>query len=378
MKKHNSSFIYAGKRFGILLLVLALAFGAGSAAAEDSLHSLRTTIMEQIETDISDSAAQLIQPIHYTETVNGVEITILEAAYDGRTLFLQYSFRLPGVDTPLGVTAAEWFGEELPEGMDPDAYVYGLAEGAEELMDSSDVGWWCDEIWIDGTPLSDMPEGSGQYFSGTGVPGELIETDVWRLDNVGIFLEGKVKISLPIGERQDLADYARDTHPETRDADGRMLLPEKGVITFDFDAKDICSSLQVFRPEGETVLPMVTVSSLEAVFSPMMIYITMDLTVPEEVMAAYIAENGPMVLDEEGNELWENGPMDVFSSWLDNLQLTDGSGAVLFPDSVGPAACSDSEAEFLLPCPETLPDALYLAPVGEDGIPDLSLALRIK
>ncbi len=376
--KNHSNFVRIGKRFGILFLLLALVLGAVSAAGEDSLHSLRTTIMEQTESELSESAAQLIQPIGHSETAGNVEITILEAAYDGRTLFLQYSFRLPDVDMPLGITAAEYYGEDLPEGMDPDAYVYGLADGADELMDNSGVGWWCDEIWIDGVPLSDMPDGSGQYFSGTGVPGEFIETDVWRLDNVGVFLEGKVKISLPIGEKQDLADYARDMHPETRDAEGRMLLPEKGIVTFDFDARDVLSSLRIIRPEGETVLPMVTVNIREAVFSPMMTYITMDLTVPEEVMAAYIAENGVMALDEDGNEMWENGPMNVFGSWIDSLQLVDGSGTLLFPDSVGPVACSDSDAEFLLPCLETLPDALYLAPVSEDNVADLSLAIRIK
>lgn len=36
-------------------------------------------------------------------TVNGVEVTVNEAVYDGRTLYLMWTYRLPDVDVPLGV-----------------------------------------------------------------------------------------------------------------------------------------------------------------------------------------------------------------------------------------------------------------------------------
>ena len=69
--------------------------------------------------------------------------------------------------------------------------------------------------------------------------------------------------------------------------------------------------------------------------------------------------------------------MDVFSSWLDSLQLVDGAGTVLFPDLSGPDAYSDEMAEFVFPYLETLPEALYLAAVDENGTVDMSFAVPL-
>ena len=204
------------KRSGIFAFLIALVMVtvACSAAFAESTEGVAELVSEMTETPMPESAAQLIQHDLYQETVNNVEITIREAAYDGRSLFLEYVFRMLDVNEPLGITAAEAYGDELPEGMAPDQYVYGLAENAEDLLYSHNVGWWIDGIWIDGKPLSDMPGGSGQYTSGNSIPGEFVETDVWRLDNVDVYLNGKVQISLPIGDRQNLDDYTMDEHPE--------------------------------------------------------------------------------------------------------------------------------------------------------------------
>ena len=215
-----------------------------------------------------------------------------------------------------------------------------------------------------------MPDSSGQYLTGTGTPGELIEEDAWRLDNLGVFLEGEVRISLPIGEHQSPDVLARDE-------EGRARLPENGVVTFTFDAEDALSRVRVLHPEGETVLPEVTVSVREAAFTPLMTYITLDLTVNPDAMAAFIDENGECVVDEDGEELWEYGPMDVFGAWTESLTLTDGEGNVLFPECIGPDAYSDLDASFLCPCVETMPDALYLAPVDDEGVADMEHAVRI-
>lgn len=358
-----------------LLTALAMILAAGAASAETM--DILSMIAEHTGAEAPESAAGLIQPIQYQETIGNTEITIQEAAYDGRSLFLVYSFRMTDVDHPLGLTAWEFYGEELPEDQDPNEYVYGMTGDAENLLWEHGVGWWTDGIWINGTVLDDMPEGSGQYLSGTDAPGELIENDIWRLDNVGVFLERPVQISLPIGERQDYTEYSRNEHPEKYDADGRMILPEKGMITFTFNPKDILSSVQVFRPEGETVSPAVTAKVREAAFSPLMTYITLDLTVNPDAMDAFIAENGEGMTDDNGEIIWPYGPIDVFGEWVESLTLTDGSGMVLFPDVYGMAACSDEGAEFLLPCLETLPEALYLAPVSEEGVADLTQAIPL-
>ena len=150
-----------------LLVVMVMTIAALPAASAEQEWHLFETIAEYTEGEVPESAAAVMQRIGHQETVNNVEITILEAGYDGRTLFLEYSFRMLDVDKPLGITAREAFEDEVPEGFDPDAYVYGMTEDAEELLAEHSVGWWVDGIWINGKELGDMPDGSGQYLTGT-------------------------------------------------------------------------------------------------------------------------------------------------------------------------------------------------------------------
>ena len=46
------------------------------------------------------------------------------------------------------------------------------------------MNWWIDTIWINGKAM-DIPNGSQSGMTGSDVPGELVVTDVWRLDNEG-------------------------------------------------------------------------------------------------------------------------------------------------------------------------------------------------
>ena len=75
-------------------------------------------------------------------------------------------------------------------------------------------------------------------------------------------LSGTVEISLPIGERQPLEEYMWAEHPEKYDADGNLLLPEKGIVTFTLDTDDILSKVRCEYPniptEGETVTARAT------------------------------------------------------------------------------------------------------------------------
>ena len=365
MKKH---FIRS-----ILALMFALVMTVSFAAGEE--FGLVSLIREQTEGDVPESAAALIRKDLYRETVNNVEITIREAAYDGRSLFLVYGFRMTDVDHPLGLTAADYYGDDLPEGIAPDEYVYSLAEDAEDLLEAHNIGWWIDDIWFDGKPMNDMPDGSGQFLTGTGEPGELVECDIWRLDNLDIALEGKVQISLPIGDKQDYEEYYG--HEEKYGEDGLMKVPEEGMITFAFDAADYASSVRVFRPETETVLPDVTVSVREAAFSPVMTYIKLDLAVNPDALEAFIAENGEGAADENGEIIWPYGPMDVIGEWIESMQLIDGNGTILFPDNIGPSEYGDESAEFICPYLETIPDALYLAPIDDAGCADMNRAIPL-
>ena len=297
----------------------------------------------------------LMQSNLYQETVNNVEINVLEAGYDGRTLFLQYSYRMLDVDK---------------------AFTDGISVEDEQLLYNHNVGWWIDNLWINGKSM-DMANGSGVLKTGSDVPGEIIVTEYWRLDNVGISLDGPVQISLPIGERQNLADYSRKNHPEMYDADGTLKLPEKGMVTFTYDAGDIRSQVKTFKLDGETVLPEVTAKVREAAFSPLMTYITLELKVDPDALAAFIAENGPGEKTENSEVIFPYSAMDVFSKWINSLELVDGRGVLVFPGYYGLDGYGNEWAEFLYPYLENIPDELYLAPVKDDVV-DMSQAVRVK
>lgn len=125
--------------------------------------------------------------------------------------------------------------------------------------------------------------------------------------------------------------------------------------------------------------PEVTAKVTEAVFTPLMTYITLDLKVNPDAMAAFIAENGEGYKDENGNILWPYGGMDVFGEWILSLQLVDGNGTVVFPDyQGGQNGYGNDRAEFLYPYMECIPvEQLYLAPV-ESGTVDMSRAVLVK
>ncbi len=308
------------------------------------------------------NADDLMHSMLHQETVNNVEITIEEAGYDGRSLFLRYSYRMLDVDTPLGMYRT---GETGP----------GVGEEDMRLLGEHNVGWWIDNIWFNGRCM-DMPGGSGGDTSGSETPGELIETQIWRLDKEGIFLDGKVEISLPIGERQSLDAYRLKDHPEAYGEDGKLLLPQKGMVTFTLDVSDALSRVVTEHPNIETVTPDVTLKVREVCFSPLLTYVYVDLEGNPDSIAAYKAENGEGFYDEEGNLLWAYGGTDVYP-WVSELTLVDRDGTVLFPDYYGGEGYNDTTAEFIFPYREAWPEELYLAPV-EDGTGDMIRAVRVK
>jgi len=309
---------------------------------------------------LHDDAA--MQKIVHQETINGVEITIREAAYDGRTLFIQYSHRM--------LDEEKAFGTLNEEGKLMD----GIPMEARQKLQSHNVGWWIDHFWINGECV-DMAANSGAAESGTSVPGEILTTEYWRLDNLGMELSGNIEISLPIGERQPLEEYSLFKHPEKYDGQ-QLMKPEKGLVTFAFDAGDVLSRVVTLHPEAETVTDEVTACVREASFTPLMTYITLDLEVNSEAMAAFIAENGEGYF-YEGKLLFPYGGADVFGEYIRSLHLVDSAGAQLFPGHTGYNSMGDTTAEFLYPALEPLPDALWLAPV-EEGTADMARAIRVK
>ena len=182
---------------------------------------------------------------------------------------------------------------------------------------------------------------------------------------------------MPIGEIQDIDNYYH--HPEKKDADGNLLVPDKGMVTFTFDPGDVQSRVKTFHPEQEAVLPELTAKTVDATFTPLMTYITLDIKVNPETMAAYIEENGAYVLDDDGTPLWERDELDIVDPWAMSLALVDGSGNIMFPDHDGFDSDWATGASFLYPYREIIPDELWMAPVDEeDGTVDMSRAVLVK
>lgn len=279
----------------------------------------------------SDANSPMQQILH-TEIVNGVKITVYEAGYDGRTLFVQYSYCLP--------EGEKWDGTAV--------------QAMEKLM-AHNVGWWTDCIWINGRCV-EMAPGSGDEGSSTETPGEIMMTAYWRLDQIGAALDGETHIALPIGER------------------------ESGTVGFTFDAGKMQQKVTTLLPDKDlsTITPAVTVRVKEAAFTPLLTYITLELEGNPEALAAYRAERGEGFYDEAGRLQYRYSSLDVHEDYICGLQLVDGSGELVFPDEgMGCSGVGDDWAEFLYPGMENIPDALWLAPVrGERA--DLQSAIRVK
>lgn len=361
MKESTKRALYMGGRFSSRALIFALiaVLALGTVAVAATQWGIFGSLSEMLGMQ-PPTADSVMQGNLHQETVNGVEITIEEAGYDGRTLFLQYSYRFPGIDEPLGTVSKH--GERM------------LTDDDMALFEQYNLGWWVDAFWINGQPM-EMAGDSGSNDRGSVNPGEIIHTEYWRLDNIDVELSGKVEIALPIGESQP-AEYRKAIFDK---ASGQYTLPDKGVVTFSFDASDTLSRVVTLNPNVETVTPEVTAKVSEAAFTPLMTYITLDLTANPEALSAFKQENGEGYYDEQGNLLWPYSGMDMYSGWIVGLKLVDGDGKELFPDAVGCNGVGNGWAEFLYPYmdPANLPDELWLAPMDGDTA-DMEYAIRVK
>ena len=376
MKESTKQAIKTAGRFSrrtlVIALAIVLALGAIAFAAAQ-WHLFERVSISYLTGKSPVNADSIMQRDVYTETVNDVEISIQEVGYDGRILMVQYKYQIPDMDEAFGVTLRDRYGDNIPEdelkeqGGDPDKAVSGWSDEEKmyEVLAAHNVGWWNDSIWVNGQEVN-APESSEMGMDGTTVPGEIICTLVWRLNNNGVIVNGPIEISLPIGECQPLENYSRSKHPELWDGDD-LKKPDKGMITFTYDAGDIQSKVKTYHPNKETVLPEVTAKVSEAAFTPLMTYITLDLEANPEAMAAFIKENGENVVDEDGTVLWPYTPMDMFESWVWSLELVDKNGKLIFPGRQGCEGVG-SEYDFLYPYLENIPDELYLAPVEETEV----------
>lgn len=333
--------VFTKRRVAAAVLVAALVVATAALAAT---HWNIFDALDFVTGPAPKNADEVMQANLYQTTVNNVEITVREAGYDGRTLFVQYAYRMLDVDIPMG--------DET--GNVPDSHL--------ELLDAHGVGWWRDCLWLNGKCIP-MPEGSGSVTRGSTVPGEIIQTEYWRLDQAQIELNGLAEISLPIAERQNSEDYSKKNHPEKYGEDGGLLLPDAGVVTFTLDTADSLSRVHCEHPDIPAQINGVTVRVSEACYSPLMTYLTLSM------------EGGAAIMDDVNGD--NGGDGSGLGSWIVSLELVDGNGTRLFPEGSGERAYSSDWAEVLYPHMDTVPEILYLAPV-ENGTADMGRAVRVK
>ena len=346
---------FSGRTLAIALALVLVLAAAAFAGTQWNLFGA----LPHLAGESPVNADSVMQKDLHKETVNNVEISIDEVGYDGRTLLIQRSYRMLDANEAFGSKGLRW-------------------ENEEKLYKDYHVGWWIDHIWFNGKCM-DMPGGSESMITGSDVPGEIIITEAWRLYEEGVYLEGPTEISMPIGEIQDIDNYYH--HPEKKDTDGNLLVPDKGMVTFTFDPGDVQSRVKTFHPEQEAVLPELTAKTADATFTPLMTYITLDIKVNPEAMAALAAKDGKSSPAEDGEPLWEydDEEMYVLEPWVMSLALVDGNGNIMFPDHDGMDGYGADIAMFLYPYLENIPDELWMAPVDEEtGGVDMSRAVLVK
>ena len=106
MKESTKRALYMGGRFSSRALIFALiaVLALGTVAVAATQWGIFGSLSEMLGMQ-PPTADSVMQGDLHQETGNGVESTIEEAGYDGRTLFLQYSYRFPGIDEPLGTVS---------------------------------------------------------------------------------------------------------------------------------------------------------------------------------------------------------------------------------------------------------------------------------
>lgn len=351
-KKH-----IAPKRRILIALVAALAL-IGSVALAAALHY---NVFEALMGGTPTGAEDFVQHDLASATIGNVEVRVREAAYDGVTLYLLTSAR--------DLTATECYGDVIAD------------DGIRYLGGDDDIPavghMWTDNFWINGQEVG-MPAMSSSLEAGSDTPGEVLYYNHYRLDqwgDGGFFLDGEVRISLPILERQDAREWV-DQETKT------MREPDRGVLQFTLD----CSA----RSQTQTTHPNMHAPVADgmdawisrAICSPLFTYLTLEYDVSQTALDAYIAENGPGYTDDEGNLLYPHTASDVAGQIMWKMKLVDANGNLLSDTSsgifvYGCHSVGDTEATFVFPPLPPEAKEVYLAPL-RGGVPDLSHAVRVR
>lgn len=292
------------------------------------------------------------------------DIEVKEAAYDGMSLYIVYIIRDRNATELLGEVDDAGIRRPSNEGM----------AAMEAVMAEDNIGWWWDNLWIDGEAVS-MPAMSGGDTIAGEEPGELLFYMMYRLDQEKLYLSGtNVEIAMPIGENQPFEGLVQNA------TTGKLEKPSAGLVTFHLDCS-IRSDVITTMPDATVDLPDMTAKVSEAVYSPIQMYVTVDAKAKQTAMDAYIAEHGEGYVDDEGRMLWKYSGLDIIEPWVSSLQLVDGQGKPVFESMdgfYGYQGASENQAWYTFPHMESYPDVMWLAPMDDNGVADMATALKVK
>ena len=340
-----------------MIFVLAAIMLVAAVAAAATL--LTRNVFDVTMGDTPQNAATLTQRDLARETIGDAEVAVREAAYDGTSLYILYSIRDTTATAPLGA-------------VDEQTGMRGLRQQDTDRIAAMNVGWWVDNLWIDGKKVG-MPHMSHMEALPGQENGEVLYYAMFRLDQENLFLRGKdVEIAMPIGAGQDYA-----TLLPNKEGSG-YAKPEKGLVTFRLD----CSGTGQGTTTEPNVLmegPQWSAKASRVVFSPLQLYITLEWEVKPEVLEAYIAENGDGYYEDDV-KYWDYDGLTICGDEIMNLLLVDEAGKPVFESMKGFYGCGgadSTQAWYTFPYAEKYPDTMYLAP-EIDGTPDMTQAIKIK
>lgn len=343
------------RRTAAAILIAALL--AATVAVAAALTPRVLTIFWGEQVSMREDFPEMVQYDVAEEMVGDCRVRIDEVVYDGVSLYVDYSIR--------NMTVEEMIG-------DPgEGRMLNMEE--MEMLSQWEAGFWRSSLWINGQEI-DMPNMSSGFMYGGDEPGEVLFSELYRLDQEGLVLSGLTRVAMPIGEKQPFEKMMEMPRAE----DGTMVEPDVGCLVF-YVNSDVQGVTRVENGPHSIWEDGTEVWLESAVFTPIKLYMAIGYQIPQEAIEAKLEDNRSIL--EWGDEtMWYSVSAIDASPWVYDMMLVDGQGNAVdvrmdFADgfwSHGPVS-----SDYVFPYMEAYPSPLYLAPV-ENGVADMSRKVLVR